>query len=108
MRLTNALRKECAMKIRHRLNVYIMCAVLAAGAALFSQGMAWQHSDPGGAKREMREQKEHELREAAERHHHSMEVGEVFEHFGDKQIKGAPFSAQVIIEETQTLANGSH
>jgi hypothetical protein len=37
------------------------------------------------------------------------EVGAEIEHpFGDKLVKGAPFSAQVIIESTQTLANGVH
>ena len=35
------------------------------------------------------------------------EVGSEIEHpFGEKLVKGAPFSAQVIIESTQTLANG--
>ncbi|PYT06284.1 MAG: hypothetical protein DMF60_09715 [Acidobacteria bacterium] len=37
------------------------------------------------------------------------EVGSEIEHpFGEKLVKGAPFSAQVIIESTQTLANGVH
>ena len=37
------------------------------------------------------------------------EVGAEIEHpFGEKLVKGAPFSAQVIIESTQTLANGVH
>lgn len=37
------------------------------------------------------------------------EVGAEIEHpFGGKLLKGAPFSAQVIIERTQTLANGVH
>lgn len=32
--------------------------------------------------------------------------GEVEHPFGEKAVKGAPFSAQVIFENTQTLANG--
>lgn len=37
------------------------------------------------------------------------EFGREIEHpFGEKAVKGAPFSAQVILENTQTLANGVH
>lgn len=37
------------------------------------------------------------------------ELGADIEHpFGEKTVKGAPFSAQVIIESSQTLANGTH
>lgn len=37
------------------------------------------------------------------------EFGSEIEHpFGEKAVKGAPFSAQVIFENTQTLANGVH
>ena len=34
--------------------------------------------------------------------------GEIEHPFGEKVVKGAPFSAQVIFENTQTLANGVH
>jgi len=41
--------------------------------------------------------------------HERFEFGSEIEHpFGDKVVKGSPFSAQVIIEDTQTLANGTH
>ena len=83
------------MKKKQTLSIYIMCAVLAVGAAIFAQGMTWP-------------QDKRELKESAERLSRSMELSEGFEHFADKQIKGAPFSAQVVIEDTQTLANGSH
>jgi hypothetical protein len=37
------------------------------------------------------------------------EFGAQIEHpFGEKSVKGAPFSAQVVFENTQTLANGVH
>ena len=37
------------------------------------------------------------------------ELGGEIEHpFGEKAVKGAPFSAQVVFEHTQTLANGVH
>src|SRR4030095_229365 len=37
------------------------------------------------------------------------EIGPEIEHpFGEKSVKGAPFSAQVFMESTQTLANGVH
>jgi hypothetical protein len=37
------------------------------------------------------------------------EFGAEIEHpFGEKAVKGAPFSAQVILEKSQTLANGVH
>src|SRR5204863_5236882 len=37
------------------------------------------------------------------------EFGSEIEHpFGEKAVKGSPFSAQVILESSQTLANGAH
>jgi hypothetical protein len=86
-----------------------MCAVLAVVASIFAQGMAWRDEAPQEERESKeRQQKGREFKRTAEHLHRSMEVSEAFEHFGDKQIKGAPFSAQVIIENTQTLANGSH
>jgi len=97
------------MKKRHTLSISIMCAILAMGAAIFAQGMAWQDAMPQD-ERELKERqhKEGEFKKTAERLHRSMEMSEAFEHFADTQIKGAPFSAQVVIENTQTLANGGH
>ena len=97
------------MKKRHTLSISIMCAILAAGAAIFAQGMAWPDATPQDEREtKEREQKGREMKKAAEHLHRSMEMSEAFEHFADKQIKGAPFSAQVVIEDTQTLAGGGH
>src|SRR5215216_2047496 len=97
------------MKTRLMLSMSLMCAVLAAGAAIFANGMAGHSLTPQDERAlKERHHKERELKQKVESGHRSMELSEGFEHLADKQIKGAPFSAQVIIEDTQTLANGSH
>ena len=74
------------MKSRAGLNTITACllALLAAGALVYLQGPAV-------------------VADERER----FEFGAEVEHpFGEKAVKGAPFSAQVIFENTQTLANG--
>lgn len=76
------------MKSRASSNTITACllALLAAGALVYLQGSA--------AVADERER---------------FEFGAEVEHpFGEKAVKGAPFSAQVIFENTQTLANGVH
>src|SRR6266851_7571507 len=49
------------------------------------------------------------LPEVVGAHTDRREVGaETEQPFGDRLVKGAPFSAQVVIASTQTLANGTH
>jgi hypothetical protein len=76
------------MKSRVSSNTITACllALLAAGALVYLRGPAV-------------------VADERER----FEFGAEVEHpFGEKAVKGAPFSAQVIFENTQTLANGVH
>lgn len=76
------------MKSRASSNTIIAClfALLAAGALVYLQRPA-----------------------VAADERERFEFGVEVEHpFGEKAVKGAPFSAQVIFENTQTLANGVH
>ena len=76
------------MKSRAGSNTIIACllALLAAGALVYLQGPT-----------------------VAADERERFEFGAEVEHpFGEKAVKGAPFSAQVIFENTQTLANGVH
>jgi hypothetical protein len=76
------------MKSRASSNTITACllALLAAGALVYLQGPA-----------------------VAADERERFEFGAEVEHpFGEKAVKGAPFSAQVIFENTQTLANGVH
>jgi len=76
------------MKSRASSNTIAACllALLAAGALVYLHGTAV-------------------VADERER----FEFGAEIEHpFGEKAVKGAPFSAQVIFENTQTLANGVH
>ena len=76
------------MKSRTSSNTITACllALLAAGALVYLQGPA-----------------------VAADERERFEFGAEVEHpFGEKAVKGAPFSAQVIFENTQTLANGVH
>ena len=47
------------MKKRHTLSISIMCAILAMGAAIFAQGMAWQDAMPQD-ERELKERQHKE------------------------------------------------
>ena len=93
------------MKTKQRLSVSILVAVVAASGAVIAQGMATQSASLQEATE--RRVKLSQERAAVERAR-MPEIGEAFERLGDKQITGAPFSAQVVIESTQTLSNGSH
>ena len=76
------------MKSRAGSNTIIayLLALLAAGALVYLQGPT-----------------------VAADERERFEFGAEVEHpFGEKAVKGAPFSAQVIFENTQTLANGVH
>ena len=76
------------MKSRASSNTITAClfALLAAGALVYLQGPA-----------------------VAADERERFEFGAEVEHpFGEKAVNGAPFSAQVIFENTQTLANGVH
>lgn len=76
------------MKARTSSTTMIACllALLAAGAVVYLEGRA-----------------------AVADNKERFEFGREVEHpFGEKAVKGAPFSAQVVFENTQTLANGTH
>ena len=102
------------------LSASTICAVLAVGAAIcVNDPTAIGERFGAAAAQDEREIKERQLKERQEKERfEKVEVGRAVgyvtpfglmeEHLGEKPIKGAPFSAQVVIENTQTLANGVH
>ena len=101
------------MKIGQTFSTGMMCAVLAVGAVIYAQESR-SHSEQQIATTQERRSTERELKE---KYVAELATGgklafasvDRFEyHIGDTPIKGAPFSAQVVTENTQTLANGVH
>ena len=101
------------MKIGQTFSTCMMCAVLAVGAVIYAQESR-SHGEQQIATTQERQSVERELKE---KYLAELATGgklafasvDRFEyHIGDTPIKGAPFSAQVVIENTQTLANGVH
>ena len=99
------------MKIGQTFGICMMCAILAVGAAIYAQESRTRRERPTATPQEKDAALERELKEK-----HLAGQGDVafafvdrFEfHLAEKAVKGAPFSAQVVIENTQTLANGVH
>ena len=101
------------MKTGQTLSIGMMCAVMAMGAALYAQEAR------STGKRQSVTLQEGQLTERQLKEKQAVEVtmGEkrVFafvepdgHHNPGDLVKGAPFSAQVSVENTQTLANGVH
>jgi hypothetical protein len=101
------------MKIGQTFSLCMMSAVLAVGVAIYGQESR-SSGERQSATTQEREQKEVGLKEkvvsvSAPGGKIAFAFVDRFEyHMGDRPIKGAPFSAQVVIENTQTLANGVH
>jgi hypothetical protein len=99
------------MKIGQTIVTCMMCAVLAVGAAIYAQDSRSKRERPKPPPQEREVVIEGELKAK-----HIAGHGEIayaledrFEyHMADKPVTGAPFSAQVVIENTQTLSNGVH
>jgi len=99
------------MKIGQTFGTCMMCAVLAVGAAIYAQESRSRREGPSAAVQEKDAALERELKEKHLAGHGDVAfafVDRVEYHISEKAIKGAPFSAQVVIENTQTLANGVH
>ena len=103
-------------KMRQTFSIYAVAALLAVAAAIYAQDSR-SHGEQQSATTQERQKKERELKELNEERTVAVVDGDIrvftfvepLEYkIADKPIKGAPFSAQVVSENTQTLANGVH
>src|SRR5215472_12596482 len=83
--------------------VTYLLTVLIIGAGIYVWALQPGKSQEPGARRAEEKQK----MEAAGRLSNEI-VSWASEYGLSKSVKGAPFSAQVVVENTQTLANGTH
>ena len=101
------------MKTGQTFRICMLCAVMAVGAAIYAQ----ESRSAGERQRATTQERQLTERQLKEKHFVEVTMGgdrgfafiEPLEHrMAEGPIKGAPFSAQVVIEDTQTLANGAH
>src|SRR5262249_19114381 len=107
----NRERKDNFMNTRNifRTSVACLLATLAVGLGLYVQGST-SAGVTSQERREKTENRERQEKEAAAREGRAFafRAGAGEFGFGENAVKGAPFSADLVIEETQTLANGAH
>ena len=100
-------------KTRQTFSIVGVAALLAVGAAIYAQESRFhgeRHNaivqEKQSSEREVREKR---LAEGTARVGVAFEGGNMLEYrMTDAPVKGAPFSAQIVVENTQTLANGVH